>query len=63
MDYEKLLTNLGPLGLTFAAVIALGYVIRVIPTIQNNTLQPITTPLVIPKNSNLPEEFCCQMVP
>lgn len=35
MDYEKYLTNLGPLGLTFALVIALGYIVRIIPVIQN----------------------------
>ena len=43
MDYEKFLTNLGPLGLTFAAVIALGYVIRLIPPIQNRFI-----PLIAP---------------
>jgi hypothetical protein len=51
MDYEKFLTNLGPLGLTFAAVIALGYVIRVIPAIQNKfipALAPCFGALILP---------------
>lgn len=42
---EKLLTSLGPLGLTFVLVITLGYVVRLIPAI-NNRFIPAIAPLL-----------------
>ncbi len=43
--YAKWLTDLGPLGLTFALVIAIGYLIRLVPWVANRYI-PLLAPVV-----------------
>lgn len=42
---EKLLTSLGPIGLTFVLVIAIGYLVRLVPVIKNRYI-PLIAPVV-----------------
>lgn len=43
--YAKWLTDLGPLGLTFALVVAIGYLIRLVPWVANKYI-PLLAPVV-----------------
>jgi len=43
--FEKMLTALGPIGLTFVLVVAVGYMIRLLPFVSNKYI-PLFAPLI-----------------